>query len=181
VDVWLADGSQLRIGTNDGHALVAALRRVIPARAVQGAQTRVFPGHPALAALACLLVPMFAVVALMFYISTRAVAVTVSRDQLSVSGGIFRDEIRMQDVENVSLEPGLPAVLERVNAFTFGDSLRGRYLLEDVGKAHLFVERGSPPYVKVRTTTSVVWINFKDPGRTRDLYATLMATGVLSR
>ena len=128
-----------------------------------------------------LLVPAFVVVALMFYISTRAVAVTVSRDQLSVSGGIFRNEIRLKDVEHVSLEPALPAVQERVNAFTFGDSLRGRYLLEDVGAAHLFVERGSPPYVKVRTTTNVVWINFRDPGRTRDLYATLIGTGALSR
>jgi hypothetical protein len=124
---------------------------------------------------------MFVVVALMFFISTRAVAVTVSRDQVSVSGGIFRNQILMKDVQHVSLELALPAVQERVNAFTFGDSLRGRYLLEDVGEAHLFVERGRPPYVKVRTTTNVVWINFRDPGRTRDLYATLIGTGALSR
>ena len=96
---------------------------------------------------------------------------------MSVSGGIYRDEIPMQDVESISLEPVLPAVLGRVNAFAFGNSLRGYVLLHDNGEAHLFVERESPPYVKVRTTKNVVWINFKDPKRTRDLYATLSSTG----
>jgi hypothetical protein len=45
----------------------------------------------------------------------------------------------------------------------------------------LFVERDSPPYVKVRTTKYVVWMNFKDPGRTPDLYATLIGAGARPR
>jgi len=132
--------------------------------------------NPILAALASLFVPVFVVVALMFYVSTRPVAVTVSRGQMSISGGIYREVIPMEDVESISLEPVLPAVLERINAFAFGSSLRGRFLLQDDGDARLFVERDSPPYIKVRTTKHVVWINFTDPERTRDLHATLIST-----
>ena len=57
---------------------------------------------------------------------------------------------------------------------SFWNSLRGRFLLEDGEAAHLFVEQDSPPYVKVRTTRYVVWINFRDRVRTRDLYAMLV-------
>jgi hypothetical protein len=181
VDVSLADGTRLRIGTNDADALVEALRGLVPERAVTNAQADVSRTNPIVAVLAFLFVPMFVVVALMFYISTRRVTVTVSRDQVSISGGIYRDEIPIQDVESLSLEPALPAVVERTNAFAFGNSLRGHFLLQGSGEAHLFVERDSPPYVKVRTTKYVVWMNFKDPGRTRDLYATLIGAGARPR
>jgi hypothetical protein len=181
VIVSLVDGTHLRIGTDDGDALMDAFRRVVPEHAVQGTQARVSHVNPILAVLAFLFVPALLVVALMFYVSTRAVAVTVTPDQISVSGGIYRDEIRVQDVESISLELALPAVLERTNGFVFGNSLRGHFLLQGAGDAHLFVERDSPPYVKLRTRRHVVWINFKDPRRTRDLYATLIGTGVPSR
>lgn len=181
VELLLVDGTRVRIGTNEPEALLEALRHVVPVRAVPGARLPVSRVKPILAAFTFLLVPGFVLVALMFYVSTRPVTVTASRDQLSVSGGIYRDEIPMKDVVSITLEPVLPVVLARVNAFRFGDSLRGRFLLQDAGEARLFVERDHPPYVKVRTKTNVVWINFMDPERTRDLHATLIRTAAASR
>ena len=184
VDLSLADGTHVRIGTNEPDAVVDTLRRVVSNRAAPDAEvdgSHASHVNPIVAMLAFLFVPVFVVVALMFYVSTKPVTVTVSRDQLSFSGGIYRDDILLKNVESVSLEPVLPAVLARTNGFAFGNSLRGRFRLQDLGNADLFVEAGRPPFVRVQTTTTLVWVNFKDQKRTRDLYVTLAGAAPKSR
>ena len=48
--------------------------------------------------------------------------------------------------------------------------LRGRFILEDIGKAVLLINEKSSPYIFIETEDRHYIINYKDPNKTMELY-----------
>jgi hypothetical protein len=115
----------------------------------------------------------------LIYLGLRPPVVSVLPDLLSVRLGLHGDEIAMADIDQVTLEESLPRVLRRANGFALGATLRGRFVLEDVGDARLFIRRDAPPFVKVRANGRVLYVGFRERQRTLQLYDEL--TAVLGR
>ncbi len=109
-----------------------------------------------------------------FYAGSRPPVVAVSSDRLSVGGGIFYGaDVPFSDIQEVSLQDTIPRVLRKTNGFNAGDTLRGNFALEVLGNGRIFINRGVPPYVVVKTKDSYVIVNFKSPQQTRELYEEL--------
>ena len=102
----------------------------------------------------------------------RPPVVIVSDDTVSVSG-TFGTTVPLASITAVSLEDTLPRIGLRTNGFALGQTLRGQFRLEGIGRARLFVERDRPPYVQLRTIDGVMYVNFDDVSRTRALYEEL--------
>jgi hypothetical protein len=67
----------------------------------------------------------------------------------------------------------LPGVEIRTNGYAFGKILKGNFRFVDKEKAKLFVYAGNPSYILIRTTSANIYLNYKDPVRTKNLFQTL--------
>lgn len=181
VELVIPSGLRLRIGSNEPEALVAALAaRLGPSRENVTEQVSHWRGVVSEGAvLVVILGPVLFVIATLIYLGLRPPVVSVLPDLLSVRSGLHGDEIAMADIDQVTLEESLPRVLRRANGFALGATLRGRFVLEDVGDARLFIRRDAPPFVKVRANGRVLYVGFRERQRTLQLYDEL--TAVLGR
>jgi hypothetical protein len=64
----------------------------------------------------------------------------------------------------------LPKIKVRTNGYVLGNTLKGNFKLYDQTKVKLFVEEGIPPYIHIKTDATDLYLNFKDPVATSDLY-----------
>jgi hypothetical protein len=156
--------------------LHAALRQVLgepPPLLVGEAQDE----HPRVGSAVVIVTTVGAVIPLaigvMFYFLMQPPTVKVSQERFLVRSALYGEEIPMTEVIGVSIEEALPVILLRTNGFALRGRLRGHFRLAKIGDGQLFIEVGTPPYVVVRTRRDFVIVNFKDPTRTRDLYADL--------
>jgi hypothetical protein len=169
----MSTGRYVRIGTADPDGLVAALQTVA-AKAVSepDAGSQRYGGGRHLAG-AIVGVLALALVAATFYWGYQPPSVNVGADSMSVSNGLYRSTVPFASIRTATLEVGLPRILRKSNGFAAGDTLRGDFRLDDWGTCRLYINRDSPPFVVVRTVDSYVIVNFKEPERTRVLYAAL--------
>jgi hypothetical protein len=108
------------------------------------------------------------------YVGMQPPVVNISPAMFSVHGGGFcRADIPMKDIVEVSLQDTIPRVIGKRNGFNAGSTLRGYFRLEVIGSGQIFINRGIPPYLVLKTPASFVIVNFTDPERTRALYRTL--------
>lgn len=179
VELLLHTGTRIRVGTDEPEVLVARLQHVVGRRpplttAEIQAQRRRARRSVIVFVFMLLAIPLAAAIPT-FYVFTRPPRVIVSQQGFSVRSGAYSREIPLDRITNVSLEQSLPKVLRRTNGFSFRGTMRGRFRLAEMGDGHLFLELGTPPYVMVRTKTDYVIVNFREPSRTRQLYADLAA------
>ena len=176
VELLLDNGRRVRVGTDEPQALVRALEvatRVPPVGSVEG-----FPIDHRWRRRRRLVGATIAVVVVgwvtwTFYVNLQPPASVITSDGFAVSSGWYRREIPGSDITSVELVDDLPRILRRTNGFATGGTLRGNFRLEEWGSGQLYINRGVPPYVVVRTRQSFVIVNFKEPERTRGLYESL--------
>jgi hypothetical protein len=169
IELTFADGRHIRIGTNDPEGLLAAVQSLVGRAFATDVPDSGMNAAPVLAGLGLVFVSLLGV-GWIVHAGTQPVAVVTSAEQIVVRGAFYSDAIRAADIVDVSLAPVLPSVARKTNGFNAGRTLRGTFRLRDGRSAHLFVEGGNPPFVQVRTTNDLVFINYKDPSQTKALY-----------
>lgn len=177
IDVVLDDGRHVQIGTDEPDALERALQQV----AVRSGPRDSVPGMPPpksrrtapllILGLNAVVLP---VILWSFYAGTQPPTVTVSPTAFSVrGGGFYSADVPISSIQEISLQDTIPRVVRKRNGFNAGNTLRGNFRLDVLGNGQIFINRGVPPYVVVKTPDSFVIVNFNDPQRTRALYAEL--------
>jgi hypothetical protein len=179
VEVILRDGKRYRIGTDEPAALADALRRVV------GEPAPIEPGEPAAQPRSVSRLLYVGIAAAAFVVAGAVVAavgvqagppkVAVTATSVSVKSGFYSVEAPFADVTSVTLEPSLPHILRRTNGYAGAKSLRGHFDVEGLGNGQLFIEKGHPPFVFVRTTAhGFFYVNDADPARTEELYRQIL-------
>ena len=169
------------ISPRDKAAFVAAVRAVAPgvvfddARGADAARR----GRRTLSVVRLVVFVQVLVVALIgvvFYMGTRAPLVEFATDRVTFSGGMHSRVVMRTDIVDISLVDTLPAARKRYG-FGGGSYERGVFDVATLGRADLFIKRGVPPYVVIKTTSSIssplVVVNFPDAVRSRVLYEQL--------
>jgi hypothetical protein len=175
VEFKLASGRYVAIGTGDPDALAAALRQAIgKAEAVahepasqRKSRTKIVAAVIAVAALA------FA--AAVVYLGFQPPVVALTSDAFEVSGGMYFNTVLYSVMRSATLDDTIPRIRLKTNGFAAGNTLRGSFNVEGWGNGRLYINRDVPPFVVIRTGNTFVVVNFKEPQRTRDLYADLTA------
>jgi hypothetical protein len=88
--------------------------------------------------------------------------------------GMYGQQINYSDIKQLDTIPILPRIKARTNGYAFGKILKGNFRFQNQEKAKLFVNAGKPPYILIRTNSLNIYINFKDPEKTRDLFQALI-------
>jgi hypothetical protein len=84
--------------------------------------------------------------------------------------GMYGVDVDYSKIIRIDTISSLPRIKARTNGYAFGKTLRGNFKLYDQTKVKLFVEEGIPPYIFIRTDETDLYLNFKDPAITVDLY-----------
>jgi hypothetical protein len=174
VELELGDAKRFRIGTDEPDALSAAIARVrgaSPPPAAPGGWCPP-PGRrvPWLVWLAAIGLGVALVLGI-FWTQVRPPRLHVGPEGLRVDTLFYGATFPADEIVAVSLERRLPRVLVRTNGFAGAGTLRGWFRVEAWGKGRLYVEEGMAPYVVVRLREGFVVVNFREPERTRALYA----------
>ncbi len=117
-------------------------------------------------------VVVFGVVAVGIIGGNRESTVEFAADQVKIRG-IYSTQIDLGQVTDIRLEDSIPAIKSRTNGYAFGDTLKGNFLLQDLGKGKLYIHSRKGPFLYVMTNQSYVIMNYRDPNQTRELYERL--------
>jgi hypothetical protein len=171
VDLGLDDGRHVMIGTDEPEALERALQHVgVPL----GTHETVLARPPSRRALILVILGINAliipVVLWSVYIGAQPPSVEVSPAMFSVRSGFYSANVPIASIREISLQDTIPRVTLRTNGLAAGAVLRGNFRLEVLGAGKLFINRGAPPYIVVKTMDSFVIVNFVDTQRTRAVY-----------
>jgi hypothetical protein len=174
IQLTLADGQIVQVGTDDPEGLESALRDAIGVRtlAVDVPAAREHIGL--LLAIILGLTGAASVGAIVF--ASRPIDVKVSSTGVDVRGAGYHAHIASSDIVRVHLDDTLPVVTRRTNGFGANGRWRGHIRLADGRAAQLFVTRSQPPFVTIETRRDPVIVNFDDPERTKALFAQLSAS-----
>lgn len=95
--------------------------------------------------------------------------VEVTQDKIIISG-LYKRSIDLSQIIEITIEDSMPKVLDKVNGFDFGYTLRGNFNLEGVGPTNIYVQENQSPYIFIKTEDRLYIINYKDSEQTRKLY-----------
>jgi hypothetical protein len=173
VELNHSGGGRTLVGSDDPTGLLAAIR----ARGVGDADAE----HAAIAAELprivrwlplVFLVPIGIVVGLVLYTGLRPPTVTVDFNTITIRHGSQVLSVTRAEA-TVSLEPTLPAVARKLRGFNAGNTLRGRFRLSSGTNVEMFVNRDVPPFIRIVQGDRIIYVNFDDPERTREVFASL--------
>jgi hypothetical protein len=175
VELVLEGGTRFRVGTDEPVALAAAIalargetKAGAPAPDENGPLTP--RGAVAWRGLAVVFLLGTVLVGALFWSQIRPPRVRVDPQGFQIDTLFYGDAFAAADITGISLEPVLPRVHWKANGFDGAGTLRGRFRVEGLGDVRLFVDLGFAPYLKVRLKQDVVFVNFREPERTRALY-----------
>ena len=115
---------------------------------------------------------LLAVIAILTFSNTFASEVVVNAESVQVKG-MYGIEIKFNDINKISLEESLPTVLRKTNGFSAGGTLKGHFLLQDIGRARLYVNVKSPPFIYIYSADSLIILNQGARQSTEELYQAL--------
>ncbi len=101
-------------------------------------------------------------------------AFNLESEQFTISGA-YGISVNYSDIKELDLVDEIPPLSMRTNGLGLGPILKGHFLLEDKGKALLFLRSDSGPVliIKRQTNPEMIMINCKDAAETRLLYRSL--------
>jgi hypothetical protein len=87
-----------------------------------------------------------------------------------VINGMYGVGIKLADIRQLDTISDLPAIRRRTNGYAAGNTLKGNFTLSDKSKVKLFITKGNPPYISIRTNDFQLYINFEDSCMTVELF-----------
>ncbi|RDU36747.1 hypothetical protein DRW41_11890 [Neobacillus piezotolerans] len=81
--------------------------------------------------------------------------------------GMYGEEIPYGDIQNVKLLEEMPKATVKIDGFGTSLIAKGKFKLDGYGPSLLFIQKGKPPYLQIKTKDRHIFINSPDPDITR--------------
>ena len=112
-------------------------------------------------------------VIMIFVLSDKAPKIEVSEDVISISGMYGRD-IPTAEIATVELLDELPPIRQRTNGSSTYKYNKGHFLLKN-GEKCIMIVRLNAPYIEIRTTDNLFYLNGATKEETVELYGQIKA------
>jgi len=87
--------------------------------------------------------------------------------------GMYGDVWAINDIKQIELMNELPEVTMRTNGVGLPTLSKGHFKVKDYGRSLLFIQKGSSPYIYIEVGGENIFINDKDPSKTKAWYELL--------
>jgi hypothetical protein len=175
IEFRLANGRYVGIGTAEPDAFADAVRRAIGKSESSSHEPAAQRKSTAGVVAVVIGVSGLAFPAVILVLALRPPVVRLTDEAFEASGPIYSSTVAYSAMRSATLEDAIPRIRLRTNGSAVGSTLRGSFNVEGWGNGRLYINRDVPPFVVIRTSNTFVVVNFKEPQRTRDLYADLTA------
>jgi hypothetical protein len=109
---------------------------------------------------------------LLFKSTTKETQITLSDNSLVIDG-MYGDTFNYSDITSVELKDTIPVIKLKTNGAWLGESKKGYFDLEGMGKCLLFSLSDSGPFVYINADGQYIIINYEDKSKTEQLYKDL--------
>lgn len=124
-----------------------------------------------LTALSLILVVM--IVGLIMY-GAMEPKITINSEFVSFSG-MYSKKLYFKDITEISMKDTIPEKESKIVGTFNSKIMKGKFVLEGLGKGTLFVKDRKAPAVYIFAGKDYVIINYKEPDKTKELYDSLMS------
>ena len=87
--------------------------------------------------------------------------------------GMYGLTINFSQIKQIDTLSAIPRIEIRTNGYAFGKTLKGNFRFQNKENAKLFITKGIRPYILITTEMTDVYLNFKEPEKTVDLFKNL--------
>ena len=106
--------------------------------------------------------------AFILFLSFRPTKITVGEENVKISG-MYGREIPIADIVSMELLDEMPPIRQRTNGSDTGNRLKGHFLLKN-GEKCVIAIRKQAPYIELRTTDNLYYLNADSKEETDQLY-----------
>ena len=110
-------------------------------------------------------------VAFILALSFRPTKITVGEENIKISG-LYGREIPLAEIVSVELIDELPPIAMRTNGSDTGRQAKGHFRFSNGESCMLFIHKQAP-YIQMRTTNDLYYLNLSDEEKTVELFETL--------
>lgn len=110
-------------------------------------------------------------VVLVLALSFRPTKITVGEENVKISG-LYGREIPIADIVSVELLDEMPPIAMRTNGSDTGRQAKGHFRFSNGDHCMLFIHKQAP-YIQMRTTNDLYYLNLSDKEKTVELFETL--------
>ncbi len=118
---------------------------------------------------AAIIILTLVIPAVLLLSGTRDIKVLATESDLTVKG-VYGLTINYADITHLDTLLSLPRIRLRTNGYAFSKTLKGNFRLDDKLKAKLFVKKDVPPFIFIKTDSQNIYLNFRNPAYTVELY-----------
>lgn len=109
--------------------------------------------------------------ALTLALSFRPTRITVGEETIKISG-MYGREIPVSDIVSVDLLDEMPPIAMRTNGSDTGKQAKGHFRFSNGEHCMLFIHKEAP-FIQLRTTNELYYLNLSDKEKTLELFETL--------
>jgi hypothetical protein len=92
-----------------------------------------------------------------------------------IISGMYGLNIKYNNIIQTDTIRSLPRISIRTNGYAAGKTLKGNFKLKDQSKVKLFITKGIPPYIRIKTSDAVIYLNFINHDSTVQTYNKLIS------
>lgn len=162
--------TKIRIGTDRPEEIAMEINKLIQAKSSGVTSDYIEKSHTALI---IIFLSIAMILPATIVLSGKRAIKTIITDTQLIIRGMYGEDINFADIIQLDTISDLPAIRKRTNGYAAGNILKGNFTLADSRKVKLFITKGVPPYILIRTADLQLHLNFKERRKTEELFIAL--------
>lgn len=106
------------------------------------------------------------------YFSYQGYELVTKEESFEITG-MYGDEWEYEAITSIALMEELPEITVRTNGVGLPTLSKGHFKVKGYGSSLLFIQKGSSPYIYIELEDKKIFINDKDPKKTKSWYLQL--------
>jgi hypothetical protein len=107
------------------------------------------------------------------YFSYQGYELVTKKESFEITG-MYGNEWNYEDITSIELMEKFPEVTVRTNGVGLPTLSKGHFKVKGYGSSLLFIQKGSSPYIYIELKEKKIFINDKNPEKTKGWYQQLM-------
>lgn len=171
IELTFKNRKKIRIGTDRPEEIASLINKMLGNTAKNPDYTSAVEssGKSGMMILAAVILLGLAFPAFLILSGRKPMVTTVSDTALNIEG-MYGMRVEYSKLKSCDTIASLPAIKAKTNGYAFGKILRGNFRLRTGEKVKMFIDKGNPPFIHIKTDDTDVFLNCHDSALTRNLF-----------
>lgn len=172
IELTFKNRKKIRIGTDRPEEIASIINKILgnTGKIPDYVSTVESSGKSGMMILAVVILLGLAFPAILILSGRKPMVTTVSDTALNIEG-MYAMRVDYSKILSCDTIVSLPAIKIKTNGYAFGKVLRGNFRLCTGEKVKMFINKGTPPFIHIKTVDSVIFLNLKDADLTKKLFS----------